>query len=154
MAKIVNVRLSGQEKTPVISNINGVDGKVNETSDNRLFVMLDITDDSNPLKFARRSVMYSTNDDGVWSGGTPNQLTGLIGKEYPGCVTITETVEEYELNGRKVNRYTMILLPHENKYKAFESNGHPIVDVETGESFISILAQKKEEKTVKTKMTD
>jgi hypothetical protein len=129
---VKNVRLSENPEATTMENEEGINGMVNETSDGRAYVVVELEDTTNPFKMTRRTLTYSQNND-KWPGATPKQLLDFKGKELPGAKTVTETVEPYEIGENTVSTYSTILLPHENKYTTFSNLDHPIIDVETGE---------------------
>jgi len=98
----------------------------------------DIKIDDDLFKTSKRNMMYSSDEQGNFSGATPKQLAAAIGKELPGARVVTKKVTEYTIGENRVNQYTTIVLPKENVETVFKNAGHPIqteefVDESTGE---------------------
>lgn len=134
---IQNVRLSGNPEAIVVDHKDGINGKLNQTEDGRLYCQVELADDD-LFKRSKRNMMYSSDEKGNFAGATPKQLLAAVGKELPGARVVTKKVTEYTIGENIVNQYTTIILPKENVETVFKNAGHPIqteefVDESTGE---------------------
>lgn len=134
---VKEVRLSGNPETKVVDHKDGINGKLNITEDERLFCQVVLSDDD-LFKTSKRNMMYASDVNGNFSGATPKQLMGHVGKEYPGARVVTRKVTEYTIGENTVNQYTTIVLPKENIETVFKNAGHTLqteeyVDETSGE---------------------
>lgn len=130
MVKIKDVRLSNNPDATVAKFKEGVNGEINKTSDDRMFCVVELVDESNPFHMTRRVINYSADESGKWQGATPKDLYKLIGKELSGARTHTDYVEAYEIGERTVTTFSSIILPHENYRTVFLKAGHPIIELD------------------------
>ena len=146
---IAEIKLSGNDQTKVEKDENGINGEVNVTSDGRKFVMLMLEDRTDPLKFTRRSFMYSTNEEGNWPASTPKAMleakTKLESAGNSLCVngeTKTHKVHPYFIGDNKVHIYSTIVLARENEDRVFTAAGHPRINDDGEEVIVGKLPEK------------
>lgn len=127
MSKVLvkEVRLSENPATKVVDHPLGINGKLNETEDGRLFCQIILTDDD-LFKTSKRNMMYSSDATGNFPGASPKDLVKHVGKEYPGARVVTRKVTEYTIGQNIVNQYTTIVLPKENIETVFKNSGHTL----------------------------
>ena len=118
--KIKNVRLSNNPETKVVDSPEGINNKLNMTSDGDMFCTIELVDNSNLLSLVRRTVTYRQNN-GKWKGVSPKDLLGAIGSEYPGARSYKFSTSEYSIGSNKVSSFTSIILPHEDGIKTANS---------------------------------
>jgi len=130
--KLVGMRLSGDETTKVIDNTDGVNGKLNETSDGRAFYMADFQDPDNPFAPVRTrmvSQQFDSADNPVWKAGNPAMIKKFVGKLIPGEI-ITLDVPDFQIGERVVNTATSVVLKGENIQTIFRQAGHDLDEEE------------------------
>ena len=101
----------------------------------REFVTITFADKSNPFNvrtYTRNIFQRLVGDANSWGATSPAILKSLEGKQVDGCAIATEFVHEFEIEGRKVNKHTLALLPHESTSpaaiaRAFREQGHPLI---------------------------
>lgn len=131
--KLVGIRLSGDETTKVVDDKSGVNGKLNETSDNRLFYIADFQDPENPFATTRSRIIsqqFDSTGNAVWKGGSPSFIKNFIGKLIPGEI-VTLDVPEFQIGERMVTTSTQVVLKGENILTIFRQSGHDLEDIES-----------------------
>lgn len=136
MSKLTEVRLSNNPNATVVPSKDGINGKINESSDGAQYCTLVITDDSNPFKKSTCVRNYRQQMSGgkwKWPGLTPKEFSALQGKEIGGRF-YTAIVEPYQIDGRIVHQYTTFVAENESVATVFRNAGHAlVVNTETGE---------------------
>ena len=126
--QITAVRLSSNPNAKVIDSDNGVDGKLNETSDGRGYYLVEFKDPTNPFGQVRTRVIAQQFDsvgNPVWKAGAPDIIKQYKGKLIAGDI-VTNDVEPYQIGDRTLTRYTCVILKGENVATAFKRQGHPL----------------------------
>ena len=146
LIQIVKLRLSSNPEATVIDTDNGVNGKLNETSDGRGYYLVEFKDPSNPFGQVRTRVIaqqFDSTGNPIWKAGAPDVIKNYVGKLIPGDI-VTNDVEPYQIGDRTLTTYTCVILKGENVATAFKRQGHtlameeetetPTVDIELQES--------------------
>jgi hypothetical protein len=126
-----SIRLSANAKARVVDATNGINGKLNETSDGRKYYMTEWADGSNPFAPTRQRMIaqqVNSNGEAVWTAGSPDDVKRFIGKSVDGVKMVTKTVAPYQVGDRTVTTYTAIVFPHENVETVFRNAGHAIME--------------------------
>ena len=129
-----SIRLSANATARVVDSADGINGKLNETSDGRKYYMTEWADGSNPFAPTRQRMIaqqVNANGEAIWSAGAPADVRKFIGKTVEGVKMITKTVAPYQVGDRTVTTYTAVVFPHENVETVFRNSGHPIMEAAT-----------------------
>lgn len=132
MVTLEKIALSSNPNAAIADNANGIDGKVNMTTDGRMYVVLHFIDDTNIFAHKRISRVFMTDSKGNWPSVSPDKFLTYIGKDLSSQVSIvTKEVEPYDITNadgtaRSVNTYTMAVFSNEVVAAAFTRAGHPI----------------------------
>jgi len=129
MLVLKSLRLSTNPSKPVVDAEDGVDGKLNQTSDGRGYFIAEFADPFNPFAVTRTRVMQQQKDsagNGVWRGPSPSQLKSWVGKQVPGEF-VTRSVEPYSIGDTTATSYTTVVLKNEVISTVFRQSGHNIV---------------------------
>ena len=142
---LVNIRLSSKPDATVVEDKDGIDGKLNETSDGRKYYIATFRDPSNPFGVERTRVIAQTTDSSdnpVWKSGNPSMIKNFVGKQIPGDI-VTRQVPSYMVGDRTVDSCSLVILKNESITSVFKSNGHDLdgddlsdlgnLDLDTGE---------------------
>ena len=127
--QIVQLRLSSNPNANVIDSDNGIDGKLNETSDGRGYYLTEFKDPTNPFGQVRTRVIaqqFDSTGNPIWKAGAPNVIKNYVGKLIAGDI-VTKDVEPYQIGDRTLTSYTCVILKGENVATAFKRQGHPLV---------------------------
>ena len=127
--QITAIRLSSNPEAKVIDSDNGVNGKLNETSDGRGYYLTEFKDPTNPFGQVRTRVIsqqFDSTGNPIWKAGAPNIIKQYVGKVIAGDI-VTMDVEPYQIGDRTLTRYTCVILKGENVATAFNRQGHPLV---------------------------
>ena len=140
--RLVGLALSSNPNATVLDDdstkgIQGLGGKINETSDGRKYYLAIFQDLENPFQSTRFRVInqqFDANGNGQWKGGDPSMIKNFIGKALPGAI-VTKEVEPYTVTSqdgteREVNSYTAVALKGENIVQLFSRAGHTLVSAE------------------------
>jgi hypothetical protein len=129
MLVLKSLRLSTNPGKPVIDAEDGIEGKLNQTSDGRGYYIAVFADPFNPFGVTRTRVMQQQKDSAgtaVWRGPSPRDLSAWVGKQVPGEF-ITRTVEPYSIGDTTAASYTTVVLKNEVIGTVFRQAGHNIV---------------------------
>ena len=143
---LVNIRLSSKPDAQVVEDKDGIDGKLNMTSDGRKYYIATFRDPSNPFGVERTRVIAQTTDSSdnpVWRSGNPAIIKQFVGKQIPGDI-VTRQVPAYMVGDRTVDSCSLVVLKNESITSVFKSNGHDLdgqddlsdlgnIDLTTGE---------------------
>lgn len=127
--QLVAVRLSAKADATLVDDKDGVNGKLNLTSDGRKYYISVFRDPSNPFGAERTRVIAQTtdsNDNPVWKAGNPSLIQQFVGKTIPGDI-ITKSVVPYTVDGREVMSYTSVVLKGETITSVFKGQGHQLM---------------------------
>lgn len=132
MNKVVikSVGLSNNPESTVVESQEGFDGKLNQNKDGKLYFVVNVQDESNPFHVTKRTMVISQvekNSKNTWGAFTPQQFKAAIGQQIEGAKVIKNNVVPYNFNGREVNTFTTIIMPHENEISVFFNQQHPIM---------------------------
>ena len=81
--QLASVRLSGKADAQLVDDKDGVNGKLNLTSDGRKYYIAIFRDPSNPFGAERTRVIAQTTDsedNPVWKAGNPSLIKQFVGK--------------------------------------------------------------------------
>lgn len=126
-----SIRLSSNPAAKVVTSTDGINGKLNETSDGRKYYMVECADGSNPFAPSRQRMIaqqVNANGEAYWPAGSPSDVRKFVGKVIEGARFVTKTVAPYAVQDRTVNTYTAIVFGHENEETVFKNAGHPIME--------------------------
>jgi|10_taG_2_1085330.scaffolds.fasta_scaffold00131_35 hypothetical protein len=143
---LTSLRLSSKPDATVVDDKDGIDGKLNLTSDGRKYYIATFRDPSNPFGVERTRVIAQTTDSAdnpVWKSGNPSLIKNFIGKPIPGDI-VTRQVPAYMVGDRTVDSCSLVVLKNEAISSVFKSNGHDLddeddmsdlgnIDLDTGE---------------------
>ncbi len=143
---LVNIRLSSKPDATTVEDKDGIDGKLNMTSDGRKYYIATFRDPSNPFGVERTRVIAQTTDSSdnpVWKSGNPSMIKNFVGKQIPGDI-VTRQVPSYMVGDRTVDSCSLVVLKNESITSVFKSNGHDLdgnddlsdlgnIDLDTGE---------------------
>lgn len=138
---IKGFRLSNNPSTAVIETpstvgIEGLNGKINVTSDGRQFYLIEFTDPMNPFQ---KSIVYTAAQNSGGPGGQaqwriadPETIGHLKGQMVPGAI-ITKQVPAYEIQRSDGSTYTantatVVVLGNESIRAAFAKENHQLPD--------------------------
>ncbi len=124
-----SLRLSSNPAKPVADMEEGVNGKINMTSDGRGYFIAEFQDPSNPFAVTRSRVIQQQKDTAgvaVWRGPSPRDLSTWVGKQLPGEF-ITRSVEPYSIGDSTATSYTTVVLKNEMVNTVFRQAGHDVV---------------------------
>ena len=127
--QLVTVRLSAKADAQLVDDKDGVNGKLNLTSDGRKYYIAVFRDPSNPFGAERTRVIAQTTDsedNPVWKAGNPALIKQFVGKNIPGDI-VTKSVVPYTVDGREVMSYTSVVLKGETITSVFKSQGHQLM---------------------------
>ena len=128
--KLVSMRLSANPDATVIDAEDGINGKLNQTSDGRAYYIATFQDPSNPFSTERyRVISQQTNSagDSIWKAGNPSLIKQFIGKLIPGDI-VTKDVPAYYVGENEVTSYSCVVLKGENIETVFRQQGHELTD--------------------------
>ena len=126
LIQLVAIRLSNNPTKAVIDAVDGIDGKLNETSDGRGYYLAVFKDANNPFAEMRtRMISQQLDSDGnpSWKAGTPSMIAKFVGRTMPGSI-VTATVEPYMIGKNEQTVYTTVVLGSETTAQAFKRAGH------------------------------
>ena len=124
-----SLRLSSNPDKPVNDMEEGVNGKINTTSDGRGYFIAEFQDPSNPFAVTRSRVIQQQKDsvgNAVWRGPSPRDLSAWVGKQLPGEF-VTRTVEPYTIGTETITSYTTVVLKNEMVTTVFRQAGHNVL---------------------------
>ena len=127
--QLASVRLSGKADANTVDDKDGIDGKLNLTSDGRKYYIAAFRDPSNPFGAERTRVIAQTTDsedNPVWKAGNPSLIKQFVGKNIPGDI-VTKSVVPYTVDGREVMSYTSVVLKGETITSVFKAQGHALM---------------------------
>ena len=127
--QLVSVRLSAKADAQLVDDKDGINGKLNLTSDGRKYYIAVFRDPSNPFGAERTRIIAQTTDsedNPVWKSGNPALIKQFVGKNIPGDI-VTKSVVPYDVDGREVMSYTSVVLKGETITSVFKSQGHQLM---------------------------
>lgn len=136
---LTSIRLSNSASSTVVDDKDGIDGKINVTSDNRKYYIASFRDPSNPFGVERvRMFAQTTDSEGnpVWKSGNPTLIKSFVGKLVPGDI-ITRQVPPYMVGERMVDTFSCIVLKNESINSVFKQNDH-ILDGSSASTTVSL----------------
>lgn len=126
MLKVVRIGRSNNPNTVVDPS----DNNFNLTKDGRQMLCIDVQNPENPFEAVHtRSIFQSVNAQGVKSWRVPvTGLNALVGTCIAGEIQ-TKEVAPFEINGRKVSKYTCAVFGNElsDSNNVFRNFGHLVV---------------------------
>lgn len=136
--KLIGISLSSNPDATVLDDndtkgINGLEGKINETSDGRKYYLAVFQDLDNPFQSTRFRVIsqqFDSTGNSIWKGGDPAMIKNYIGKALPGAI-VSRQVEPFTITSqdgteREVTSYTCVALKGENIVQLFNRAGHTL----------------------------
>ena len=130
MLLLTSMRLSGNTEQPTVDDKDGVEGKLNVTSDDRKYYVATFREEDNPFGIERNRVISQVMDsqgNATWRSGNPALIKKFIGKTIPAAI-ITRSVEPYAVGDNTVDTYSCVVLKGESISTIFKSQGHELSD--------------------------
>jgi hypothetical protein len=130
--KLTSMRLSANPEATVIDATDGINGKLNETSDGRAYYIATFQDPTNPFSTERYRVISQQTDSAdnpVWRAGNPSLIKQFIGKTIPGDI-VTKDVPSYHVGENEVSTYSCVVLKGENIETVFRQQGHELTETD------------------------